>query len=181
MDNQNEPETKKVTGVQFSIMSPKEIRDRSVVEVTKHDTFDKDMPCIKGLFDIRMGTTDMGKICGTCGQNNINCPGHFGHIELARPVYNYHLINYTLKILKCVCFRCSKLLVNKEDIQVQNMFKKPNKIRWSEIYQASQKMSRCGQENDYGCGCLQPSYKLDGVDGIKAVWKMLMVKILHNI
>ena len=31
------------------------------------------MPCIKGLFDIRMGTTDMGKICGTCGQNNINC------------------------------------------------------------------------------------------------------------
>ena len=26
---------------------------RSVVEVTKHDTFDKDMPCIKGLFDIR--------------------------------------------------------------------------------------------------------------------------------
>ena len=27
MDYQNEPETKKVTGVQFSIMSPKEIRD----------------------------------------------------------------------------------------------------------------------------------------------------------
>jgi len=171
MDNQNEPETKKVTGVQFSIMSPKEIKKRSVVEVTKHDTFDKDMPCIKGLFDIRMGTTDMGKICGTCGQNNIHCPGHFGHIELARPVYNYHLINYTLKILKCVCFRCSKLLVNKEDIQIQNMFKKPNKIRWTELYQASQKMSRCGQENDYGCGCLQPSYKLDGVDGIKAIWK----------
>ena len=85
-----EPETKNVTGVQFSIMSPKEIRDKSVVEVTKHDTFDKDTPVIKGLFDIRMGTTDMGKICGTCNQNNIKCPGHFGHIELARPVYNYH-------------------------------------------------------------------------------------------
>ena len=31
-----------------------------------------------------MGTTDMDKICGTCGQNNINCPGHFGHIELSK-------------------------------------------------------------------------------------------------
>ena len=40
MDNYNEPETKKVTGVQFSIMSPQEIRDRSVIEITKHETFD---------------------------------------------------------------------------------------------------------------------------------------------
>ena len=78
-----EPETANVVGVQFSIMSPKEIRERSVVEITNHDTFDKDTPVIKGLFDIRMGSTEMGKICGTCGQNNITCPGHFGHIELA--------------------------------------------------------------------------------------------------
>ena len=52
----------------------------------------------------------MGKICGTCGQNNINCPGHFGHIELARPVYNYHLINYTLKILKMCLFQMFKIV-----------------------------------------------------------------------
>ena len=92
-DIYNEPETKKVTGVQFSIMSPQEIRERSVVEVTKHDTFDKDTPVIKGLFDIRMGTTDMGKICNTCGLKNKDCPGHFGHLELARPVFNYHFID----------------------------------------------------------------------------------------
>ena len=42
----NEPETKKVIGVQFSIMSPEEIRERSVVEVTKHETFDKEVPYI---------------------------------------------------------------------------------------------------------------------------------------
>ena len=41
----------------------------------------------------------MGKICGTCNQDNINCPGHFGHLELARPVYHYHLIDYVPKIL----------------------------------------------------------------------------------
>ena len=172
-DIYNEPETKKVTGVQFSIMSAQEIRERSVVEVTKHDTFDKDTPVIKGLFDIRMGTTDMGKICGTCSQTNIKCPGHFGHIELARPVYNYQFLTTIHKILKCVCYRCSKLLVNKEDIQIQSIFKKSPRVRWSEIYKASQKIARCGQENDYGCGCLQPKYKVDGMDGIKASWEKI--------
>lgn len=172
-DIYNEPETKKVTGVQFSIMSPKEIRDRSVVEVVKHETFDKDTPYIKGLFDIRMGTTDMGKICGTCGQNNIKCPGHFGHIELARPVYYYQYIGMVQKILKCVCFRCSKLLINKEDIQNQNIFKKPPKVRWEEIRKESQKIVRCGQYSSDGCGCLQPNYKLEGMDGIRALWKKI--------
>ena len=48
-------------------------------------------PVIKGLFDPRMGTTDMDKVCGTCGQNNINCPGHFGHIEAF--IDQYTIIN----------------------------------------------------------------------------------------
>lgn len=99
-----EPITKDVTGLQFSIMSPDEIRKQSVVEVTKHETYDKDIPVVKGLFDIRMGTTDMGKVCNTCGLDNLECPGHFGHIELAKPVFNYHFIDITQKVLKCVCF-----------------------------------------------------------------------------
>ena len=78
------PLIRNINGVQFSIMGPQEINN-SVVEVTKHDTFDKDTPVIKGLFDIRMGTTDMDKICGTCNQTNIKCPGHFGHIEIGIP------------------------------------------------------------------------------------------------
>ena len=70
-----DPIVKNVNGLQFSIMSPEEIRKTSVVEITKHDTYDKDVPVIKGLFDIRMGSTEMGKICGTCNQDNINCSG----------------------------------------------------------------------------------------------------------
>ena len=56
----SEPIAKDVTGLQFSIMSPEEIRKQSVVEITKHETYDKDIPVVKGLFDSRMGTTDMG-------------------------------------------------------------------------------------------------------------------------
>ena len=35
-----------------------------------------------------------------------------------------------------------KTFVNKEDIQIQNLIKKPNKARWNEIYQESQKVSK---------------------------------------
>jgi DNA-directed RNA polymerase II subunit RPB1 len=169
-----EPETSNVIGVQFGIMGPDEIRKRSVVEITKHDTYDKDTPVIKGLFDIRMGTTDMERICGTCNQDNINCPGHFGHVELARPIYHYQFINTIQKLLKCVCIECSCLLVNKQSVPIQNLLKKSNKFRWSEIYTLSQKITRCGQESDDGCGAKQPDkFKLEGMDGIFATWSKL--------
>jgi len=173
----NEPDVKTVSSIQFSILSPDDIRGASVVEITKHDTYDKDEPIIKGLFDPRMGVTDMGKICKTCGQKNINCPGHFGHIELARPVFHYHFIKYVLKILNCICFKCAKLLVDKNDILVQTILKKQPKFRFTDINTMSQKITRCGQERPDGCNCLQPDkYKLDGLNGISAIFKSIDVE-----
>ena len=169
-----EPETNEVMGVQFSIMGPDEIRKRSVVEVVRHDTYDKDTPIIKGLFDIRMGTTDMDKVCGTCGQSNIFCPGHFGHMELARPIFHYQFIQVIQKLLKCVCLQCSKLLINKDEPRIKDLMKKSNKYRWNEIYNISQKIKRCGQVTEDGCGCKQPDkLKLEGMDGIYAIWDKL--------
>ena len=166
------PDIKTVSSVQFSILSPDDIRGNSVVEITKHDTYDKEEPIIKGLFDPRMGVTEMGQVCKTCGQKNINCPGHFGHIELARPVYNYQFLSYVMKILNCVCFKCSKLLVDKNDILVQTTLKKSSKYRFTELNNMCQRINRCGQETSDGCGCIQPDkYKLDGLNGISAIFK----------
>ena len=167
-----EPNIKNVNGIQFSIMSPEEIRNQSVVEITKHETYDKDIPVIKGLFDLRMGTTDMGKVCNTCGLKNTECPGHFGHLELSRPVYYYHFIDIVIKILKCVCFRCSKILIDLNNPAFDTILKKNNKDRWKELYITTSKISRCGEETEDGCGCKQPDrYKLDGINGIQAIWK----------
>jgi DNA-directed RNA polymerase II subunit RPB1 len=172
MSKITKPDTKIVSGIQFSISSPDEIRRTSVVEVTKTDTYEKDNPVIKGLFDPRMGITETGKICSTCGQNNISCPGHFGHIELARPIYNYHFIKHVEKILKCVCFKCSKLLIDKDSEIMKSTLSKNNKYKWSKTYSMCSKIKVCGQETIDGCGCKQPStYKIDGISGIKASWK----------
>jgi len=170
--SEHSPDIKNVSGIQFSIASPDEIRKTSVVEVTKYDTYDKDIPVIKGLFDARMGVTETGEICNTCGQKNIHCPGHFGHIELARPIYHYHFIQITLKILKCVCYQCSKLLIDKTSDICNVIAKKSPKLRWNDIYELCNKVKHCGRDTVDGCGAQQPdNYKIDGIKGIYGTWK----------
>ena len=167
------PDIKNVSGVQFSISSPEDIRNHSVVEVTKFETYDKDVPVIKGLFDIRMGVTDRDILCSTCNCKNSECPGHFGHIELARPVLNYHFVQTIVKLLKCVCFKCSKLLIDKESEICKLLYKKPSKVRWVEIYNLCSKVKSCGHETIDGCGAVQPdNYKVDGVLGIHVIRKL---------
>lgn len=38
--------------------------------------------------DPKMGTIDRNFKCETCGEDMQNCPGHFGHIDLAKPVFH---------------------------------------------------------------------------------------------
>ena len=78
-----------------------------------------------------MGVIDNDKICKTCEQRNNFCPGHIGHLKLAKPVFYYHFIPQILKILKCICFRCSKLLVDTSIPEVKELAKKKSgKARW---------------------------------------------------
>jgi DNA-directed RNA polymerase II subunit RPB1 len=102
-----------VIAVQFSIFSDREIEERSVVEVTSQATYEGSEPKTGGLFDARMGVLDNGKKCLSCGQTNHGCPGHFGHFRLTRPVYYIQFFEEVQKILRCVCIRCSKLLIDK--------------------------------------------------------------------
>lgn len=50
--------------------------------------------------------------CQTCLEGMAECPGHFGHIELARPVFHAGFIVKVKKILECVCYSCGKLKVD---------------------------------------------------------------------
>ena len=50
---------KEIKGVQFGVMSPEEIKNRSVVRVTQTILYDSHGdPVIAGLFDSRMGVID---------------------------------------------------------------------------------------------------------------------------
>lgn len=77
----------KVAAIQFGIMSPDEIRRRSVAHITSIGLYEGENSVVGGLFDPRMGVLDYGKLCPTDGLNSHDCPGYFGHIELALPVF----------------------------------------------------------------------------------------------
>lgn len=61
----------------------------SVCPVEAAELFEKGLAKAGGLSDPRMGTMDkFGGICTTDGANMHDCPGYFGHIEMAEPVYH---------------------------------------------------------------------------------------------
>lgn len=105
-----------IVGVQFGIANPEDIRKRSVVEVTTDKTYLSGQPAPNGVFDARFGVIENGKECPTCKQTNQFCPGHFGHIQLARPVYLYQFFETTEKLCNLICLACSKPLMSYEEL-----------------------------------------------------------------
>ena len=75
-------------------------------------TMEGGRPKIGGLMDPRQGVIDKSAKCQTCAGNMTSCPGHFGHIELAKPVFHVGYLTKSIKILRCVCFYCSRLLID---------------------------------------------------------------------
>jgi len=168
----------KVKGIQFCILSPDEIVKRSVCEVTTTELFNLNEPAPNGLFDTRMGVLDHNHVCKTCEQKNTFCPGHFGHIVLAKPVFYPHFFDYIRKILHCVCFRCSKLLVdlNNPDIQSIKNKKITRQKKFDLIYKACSNVNRCGSKTTDGCGAKKPDKIAKDKDGIFRIvmeWKNL--------
>lgn len=145
----------KIIGIQFSIMSPEEILKGSVAEITNRETYVNNKPVIGGLFDPRMGPIDPGVICPTDGLDYMKCPGYFGHIKMARPVFYYQYLGTIIKILRCVCIKCSALRMSKT--ANKQLLRLPADERWSQVFRVASKIKRCGEDTETGCGCLQPS------------------------
>jgi len=164
---QNSSETETIVGIQFGVFSPDEVVRRSVVEVTSHVAVEGK---IGGLFDPRMGVLENGKLCRSCGLNNHNCPGHFGHYKLARPVYYIQFFKLIMKILRCVCIKCGKLRIDKS--RYKHLLRLKGESRWKQVLEHCSKITRCGEDIEDGCGARQPSkYRDDDICRIMAEWK----------
>ena len=168
--SKNHINASRIIGIQFSLLSPEEIRASSVANIISRDTYVNNKPVIGGLFDPRMGVLDPGLICPTDGHNYMKTPGYFGHIELARPVFYIQYLNTILKILRCICIKCSKLLISKS--RYKHILKWDNRRRWLFVFPLASKVTRCGEKTCNGCGCKQPkkTYK-EGLATIIAEWE----------
>jgi DNA-directed RNA polymerase II subunit RPB1 len=189
-------EYSEIVGVGFSTYSPEQIKNISVANITKTQLYDSNgEPTIGGLFDPKMGYIEQGKRCKTCFQTFITCPGHPGHIELAKPIFNIQYENEIVKILKCVCIKCSRLLINKNSPLIKNLInntKLNRKERFEKIHNIiKSKVKRCGGMNEKpgsildfeGCGAIQPSKYINNIktdSQIIAEWKGELVEGNQN-
>ena len=109
---------KKIERINFGLMSPENIRDMSVVTVEYPDTYGDDgFPIDKGLMDPRLGIIDPSLVCRTCGSKGGVCQGHFGSIELARPVIHVGFGDVIHKILRSTCNECGRALLTDDEIK----------------------------------------------------------------
>jgi len=108
-------ESSTVKRIEFGILSPEMIKKMSVAKITKTELYDQEgYPIEGGLMDPRLGVIDPGLRCRTCGGFIGDCQGHFGYLELTRPVLHVHYAKLIFKILKSTCRKCGKVLLSEE-------------------------------------------------------------------
>jgi len=124
--------SKIIDKIKFSIFSPEMIRKMSSSKILVPDTYDDDgYPIDGGLVDTKLGVVDPGLRCKTCGGRVRECPGHFGHIDLVRPVVHVEFGKQILYVLKSTCFSCHKLVLKPkmETIEEEEDAKKKKKVK----------------------------------------------------
>ncbi|VEU24076.1 DEKNAAC105257 [Brettanomyces naardenensis] len=176
-----------VQEVQFGLLSPEEIRAISVAKIEYPEIMDPVTmkPRIGGLNDPRLGSIDRNFKCQTCGEDMKECPGHFGHIELAKPVFHIGFMPKIKKLCECVCMNCGKLLLDEHtnpNFAAAIKIRDPKK-RFQAVWSLCKTKMVCevdppveDEDDDQpvyrrgGCGSIQPSIRKDGMK-LWGTWK----------
>ena len=111
--------------IRFTTLSPQSIKKMSVARLIVPDTYnDEGYPIDGGLVDQRLGVIDPGLRCKTCGGRVKSCPGHFGHIELVRPVVHPEFAKTIYSLLQSTCYSCHRvLLTGQQTDDIKNTIK----------------------------------------------------------
>ncbi len=121
---------KKIKAIEFGVFSPEQVRKLSAMEVKTSDTYDKDgYPMEGSLMDPHLGVINPGLRCKTCGQKMKYCPGHFGSIELVRPVIHSEFGRKIEELLHATCQKCGRIALPDEKLKPFNaLLGKPDAI-----------------------------------------------------
>ncbi len=107
-----------INDIRFTVISPERIRKMSVAKLIVPDAYNEDgYPIDGGLIDQRLGVIEPGLRCKTCGGRAKSCPGHFGHIELVRPVVHPAYAKTIYMLLQSTCNSCHRALMSENAIK----------------------------------------------------------------
>jgi len=100
-----------ISSINFGLLSPSMVKKMSAVEIGKAELYDNDgFPLEGGVMDPRLGVIDPGLRCRTCGKGMGADFGHFGYMELVKPVIHVLYSKLIYRILKMICRKCSRVI-----------------------------------------------------------------------
>ena len=105
---------KKIASIQYSVASQAEIERRAEVELVNREYYEPgsvNKPTPFGPLDPRMGISTKSSACETCGKRLEDCPGHWGFVRLAVPVFHPGYFKHLQNVLNCICKRCGHVLI----------------------------------------------------------------------
>ncbi|KUO42462.1 MAG: DNA-directed RNA polymerase subunit A' [Hadesarchaea archaeon YNP_N21] len=155
---------KLIDRIDFGLLSPDTIRKMAVTRIVTADTYDEDgYPIERGLMDPRLGVVDPGLRCRTCGGRAGECPGHFGYIELSRPVIHIGYVDTVHDCLRATCKKCGRILLPEEKVEAYRKQIEEARARGQKWWMISEevKKSAFAAEKCYYCGEEQPQLKFE--------------------
>lgn len=136
---------KKIAAIEFNVLSPDQIRKMSGLEIKTPETYDRDgYPMEGGLMDPHLGVINPGLRCKTCGQRMKDCPGHFGSLELVRPVVHPEFSRKLEELIIATCQSCGRIAISDEKLkQLEALLNVPSVDVPKRIIAKTKKVTKC--------------------------------------
>jgi len=142
--------------IEFCVYSNEEVKRYSVINdrygIVISEAYENGEPKQGGLIDKRLGVTEQHIYCDTCGLMTNDCPGHFGHTELAEEVFHFGYLDIVKGILNCICLQCSKVLITKDEEEILEILGNSHgKNRFAKMKKLTSNVKFC-QRQENNCG-----------------------------
>lgn len=150
---------KDINSITFGVLSSDQILNLSVAKIDQP----KSHVAPGTVYDPKMGlTTDSNTNCITCGNNSIKCSGHFGHIELNKPIIHPFYMKNITHLLRSFCFHCSRLKITEAQLAIHKFDRYKGSERFEKIASRLEKINDCPHPN---CNKHQPKISYSKTDG----------------
>ncbi len=129
-----------VDAIHFGVLSPTEIRKMAKTTVVTPQLYDTDgSPVPGGPRDPHFGALEPGERCPVCGNDRTECPGHFGKIDLARPVIHPYYSEYIRDVLQTTCRSCGRIRIPQQRLEYLLAIYRRLRERWPKLARALEK------------------------------------------
>ena len=157
----------RIVSFQMGLMSASDVERVSAKTVTEHAVYAKNLPRLDGPNDPALGPSDRRVRCALCGNDWFRCTGHTGSVHLPVPVYHVGFMEYIYKLLQALCFNCSGILGDKEDVRLTRHKHSRGMVKFTQAAAIGKNRYRCAACNDLP----QPKYsRVKGSMTINRTW-----------